>query len=68
MVEKIEVKKVAEVRRAKLNFLRGRAGKGARLSERFTSSDEFGGAVAPAPAKEVAEAPAAEAKEEKKAA
>jgi len=46
MVEKIEVKKVAKVRRAKLNFLRGRAGKSARLSERFTSADEFAVAVA----------------------
>lgn len=44
-LEKIEVKKVAKVRRAKLNFLRGRAGKSARLSERFTNADEFGIAV-----------------------
>jgi len=47
LIEKIEVKKVAEVRRAKLNFLRGRSGKSARISERFTSSDEFATAVAP---------------------
>ena len=46
LIEKIEVKKVAKVRRAKLNFLRGRAGKGARLSERFTTSDEFNVATA----------------------
>ncbi len=46
MVEKIDVKKVAKVRRAKLNFLRGRAGKSARLSERFTSAEEFAVAVA----------------------
>jgi len=52
-VEKIEVKKVAEVRRAKLNFLRGRSGKSARISERFTSSEEF--AIAAAPAKEAQE-------------
>ncbi|MDD4319658.1 MAG: 50S ribosomal protein L19 [Candidatus Peribacteraceae bacterium] len=45
-IEKIDVKKVAKVRRAKLNFLRGRSGKSARLSERFTSSDEFAVAVA----------------------
>lgn len=65
-VEKIEVKKVAKVRRAKLNFLRGRAGKSARLSERFTNADEFATAIAPAP---VVEAPVAEpAKEEVKAA
>ncbi|MDP7069543.1 MAG: 50S ribosomal protein L19, partial [Candidatus Peribacteraceae bacterium] len=40
-IEKIEVKKVASVRRAKLFFLRGRRGKSARLSERFTTADEF---------------------------
>ncbi len=45
-IEKIDVKKVAKVRRAKLSFLRGRSGKSARMSERFTSSDEFGIAVA----------------------
>lgn len=70
LIEKIEVKKIAKVRRAKLNFLRGRAGKGARLSERFTSSDEFNIAAAPeAPrAEEVAAAPEAkvEAKKEEK--
>lgn len=46
-IEKIDVKKVARTRRAKLTFLRGRSGKSARLSERFTTSDEFGIAVAP---------------------
>ena len=46
MVERIEVKKIAKVRRAKLNFLRGRRGKAARMSERFTTSDEFAHAVA----------------------
>ena len=40
-IEKIEVKKVARVRRAKLFFLRGRRGKAARLSERFTTAEEF---------------------------
>ncbi|MDP7477553.1 MAG: 50S ribosomal protein L19, partial [Candidatus Peribacteraceae bacterium] len=40
-IEKIEVKKVASVRRAKLFFLRGRRGKSARLSERFTTAEEF---------------------------
>lgn len=40
-IDKIEVKKVARVRRAKLFFLRGRRGKSARLSERFTTADEF---------------------------
>ena len=48
-IENIEVKKVARVRRAKLFFLRGRRGKAARLSERFTTAEEF--AVA-APVKE----------------
>ena len=38
-IEKIEVKKVAKVRRSKLFFLRGRTGKAARLSERFTTAD-----------------------------
>lgn len=46
LIEKIEVKKVAKVRRAKLFFLRGRRGKAARLSERFTTSDEFSIAAA----------------------
>lgn len=71
MVQRIEVKKIAKVRRAKLSFLRGRRGKSARMSERFTSSDEFAVAVQ----KEVdikneiveqkQEAPAVEAKPEK---
>ncbi len=60
-IEKVDVKKVAKVRRAKLNFLRGRSGKSARMSERFTSADEFAVAVA-AP-----EAPAASAEEMKAA-
>ena len=47
-VERIDVKKVAKVRRARLNFLRGRKGKAARMSERFTTSEEFAHAVAPA--------------------
>ena len=52
---KIEVKKVAKVRRAKLNFLRGRKGKSARISERFTSSDEFNIASAAPPSATQAE-------------
>jgi large subunit ribosomal protein L19 len=61
LIEKIEVKKVAKVRRAKLNFLRNRKGKSARISERFTSSEEFAVAAAPAPVAEAstAEVPAA---------
>ena len=54
LIEKVEVKKVAKVRRAKLSFLRGRLGKSARMSERFTTSDEF--AVAVATPEEVQEA------------
>lgn len=65
-VAKIEVKKIAEVRRAKLFFLRKRKGKSARMSERFTEADEFAQAVAAPEPK--AEAPAAEAKTEEKAA
>lgn len=57
-IEKIDVKKIAKVRRAKLSFLRGRKGKAARMSERFTSSDEFAVAVeAPKPVEAAAEAP-----------
>lgn len=41
VIEKIEVKKVAKVRRAKLFFIRGRSGKSARMSERFTTEGEF---------------------------
>ena len=40
-LEKIEVKKVAKVRRARLNFLRGRTGKSARMIERFMNEGEF---------------------------
>ena len=45
-ISKIDVKKIAKVRRAKLTFLRGRRGKAARLSERFTTKAEFEIAVA----------------------
>lgn len=63
-IEKIEVKKIAQVRRAKLFFLRGRSGKAARLSERFTTEGEFSVAVAPAQmaAPEATEAPVADDK------
>ncbi|MFH0770702.1 MAG: 50S ribosomal protein L19 [Candidatus Peregrinibacteria bacterium] len=47
LIEKIDVKRVANVRRAKLYFLRGRSGKSARLSERFTKGEEFAVAVQP---------------------
>lgn len=57
-IAKIEVKKVARVRRAKLFFLRGRAGKNARLSERFTEAGEFAAVVPPAQAEAAVEAPA----------
>jgi len=45
-IAKIDVVKVAPVRRAKLFFLRGRQGNAAKLSERFTTLDEFAVAVA----------------------
>lgn len=71
-IEKIEVKKVAEVRRSKLLFLRGRTGKAARLSERFTSADEFAVAVPEAKKEEAApvepQAPAEEQAKEDAAA
>jgi len=63
MLEKIEVKKVAKVRRSKLFFLRGRKGKSARISERFTAADEFAIAVA-APEQTEAEVATEVAKEE----
>lgn len=63
MIDRIEVKKVAKVRRAKLFFLRGRAGKAARLSERFTTSEEFGVAVVAPVAATAEETPVEEAKE-----
>ena len=46
LVERIDVKKVATVRRNKLFFLRGRRGKAARMSERFTTAEEFSVALA----------------------
>lgn len=62
VLEKIEVRKVAKVRRAKLSFLRGRSGKAARMSERFIESEDFGAAVAAPVEASVAEAPAVEEK------
>jgi len=62
-ITKIDVVRVAPVRRAKLFFLRSRKGNAAKLSERFTKAEEFAGAVAPAPVAEVpAEAPVEEVK------
>jgi large subunit ribosomal protein L19 len=66
VVEKIEVKKIAKTRRAKLFFIRGRSGKSARMIERFTTEGEFGTPEAPAAEETtieeaVAEAPVAEA-------
>ncbi len=71
-IEKIEVKKVAKARRAKLFFIRGRTGKAARLIERFTTEDEFAVPGDAAPVVEATEAdivtevaaPAEEKKEE----
>lgn len=55
VIEKIEVKKVAKTRRAKLFFIRGRTGKAARMTERFTTENEFDVAVADEKPAEVAE-------------
>jgi len=64
-ITKIQVVKIAKVRRAKLFFLRGRSGKSARLSERFTKADEFAVAASQpqepsAPAEEVVQEKAEE--------
>lgn len=67
VIKKIEVKKVAAVRRAKLNFLRGRSGKSARLSERFTTAEEFNiAAAAPVVSEETVAEAEAETPAEKK--
>ncbi len=66
-LEKVEVKKIAKVRRAKLSFIRGRSGKSARMSERFTSADEFAVAVAKPAEASSDETPAETVKEEIKA-
>jgi large subunit ribosomal protein L19 len=60
VIEKVEIKKIAKTRRAKLFFLRGRSGKSARLIERYTTEGEFthGGEVEP---EIMEEAPAADA-------
>lgn len=55
-IEKIEVKKVAKTRRAKLFFIRGRTGKAARFTERFTTEGEFAVPGDGAPAAEATEA------------
>lgn len=77
VIEKIEVKKVAKTRRAKLFFIRGRSGKSARMIERFTTEGEFsvaddkelavpaeGKAEEPVVMEAAPEAPAAEVKTE----
>jgi large subunit ribosomal protein L19 len=55
VIEKIEVKKVAKTRRAKLFFVRGRTGKSARMIERFTTENEFASSKIEAPEEVVAE-------------
>lgn len=55
-IDKIEVKKVAKARRAKLFFIRGRTGKAARLIERFTTENEFAVPGDEAPVAEATEA------------
>ncbi|UPA22151.1 50S ribosomal protein L19 [Candidatus Peribacteria bacterium] len=62
VIDKIEVKKVAKTRRAKLFFMRGRTGKAARMLERFTTEGEF--AVAPLAVPEEAEIASPEVMEE----
>ncbi len=62
VIEKIEVKKVAKTRRAKLFFMRGRTGKAARMLERFTTDGEF--AVAPLEVPEEADIATPEVMEE----
>lgn len=52
MVQKVQVTKEAKVRRAKLNFLRGRSGRAAKMQEKFTKNEEFAQAVAVAPSQE----------------
>ena len=46
MLQNVQVTKEANVRRAKLNFLRGRSGRSANLTERFTKNEDFAQAVA----------------------
>lgn len=52
VIDKIDVKKIAKTRRAKLFFIRGRSGKSARMNERFTTEGEFD-VAADAPAEEI---------------
>lgn len=64
-VEKIEITKHGDVRRAKLYYLRGRSGKSARIKEKSLTARTKDSSAKPAPKKAKAEKPAA-AKEEKK--
>ena len=59
-IEKIAVRKTGKVRRAKLNFLRGRTGKATRLAERrdYTGKTAQAAPAAAAPVEAPAEAPA----------
>ena len=41
MIKKIEVKKEAKVRRSKMYYMRGRAGKSARLKESFVEQEDL---------------------------
>lgn len=45
IIQKIEVKKDSKVRRAKLYYMRNRAGKSARLKETFVNPEEYKQAV-----------------------
>ncbi|MBI2634612.1 50S ribosomal protein L19 [Candidatus Peregrinibacteria bacterium] len=66
LIEKIDVKKEGNIRRAKLYYMRGRAGKSARLKENFVSEEEMETAVNEAVAvqKDKEETAVTEAKQE----
>lgn len=57
MLQKVQVTREAKVRRAKLNFLRGRSGRSAKMTERFTKNEEFAQAVAVISAEGTADKP-----------
>jgi large subunit ribosomal protein L19 len=57
-IEKIEVVSNGQVRRARLNYLRGLQGKAARIKEEKGPAEETSPAAAPAPAETAPAAPA----------
>jgi large subunit ribosomal protein L19 len=60
IIAKIEQKRTAKVRRAKLYYMRDRSGKSARLDDRFVTQEEMMVPDAPVAAAPAAEAPVAE--------